>query len=108
MPKIKQVKALFSEAMVDAYEFDGTWLRVSEGHFPLAGNRKILVPYMGIVWVASRDPLDGGKYNLLGSGRSRLAQDIELWMPLPDCPDEPQPYDAFTRKPASMYKEESA
>ena len=106
MPEIRQVKMPFSSAMVPAYEYDGRWFHVSEGIAPLQGNRKILLVWEGIVWMASRDPVNGSKWNLLGSKRFRFSQDIETWMPVPDAPDEEQPHDAFTRKPRSMYTKE--
>ena len=105
-PEIRQVKMPFSSAMVPAYEYDGRWFHVSEGIAPLQGNRKILLVWEGIVWMASRDPVNGSKWNLLGSNRFRFSQDIETWMPVPDAPDEQQPHDAFTRKPRSMYTKE--
>lgn len=109
MPEIRQVKMPFSSAMVPAYIFDGRWFHVSEGIAPLQGNRKILLVYEGIVWMASRDPVNGSRWNLAGTNRSRLAQDVETWMPVPDAPDEEQPFDAFTTKPRTLYaKEEEA
>lgn len=106
MPEIRQVKMPYSSAMVPAYIFDGRWFHVSEGIAPLQGNRKILLVWEGIVWMATRDPINGSRWNLAGANRYRLEQDIETWMPVPNAPDEEQPHDAFTRKPRSMYTKE--
>lgn len=105
MPEIRQVKMPFSSAMVPAYEYDGRWFHTSEGIAPLQGNRKILLVYGGIVWMASRDPINGSRWNLAGANRYRLEQDIETWMPVPDAPDEVQPHDAYTKAPRSMQSE---
>lgn len=106
MPEIRQVKMPYSSAMVPAYIFDGRWFHVSEGIAPLQGNRKILLVWEGITWMATRDPINGSRWNLAGANRYRLSQDIETWMPVPDPPDEEQPFDAFTRKPRSMMEVE--
>lgn len=81
--------------------FDGEWKSAAAGEHPLPGNHRILLPWSGCVWMATRDPVRA-VWNLTGTGHYRLSADIDLWMPVPDCPEELQPYDAFTRKPRSM------
>ncbi len=101
MPTMTKVKALFGDRMVDAYEFTGEWLKVSDGYRPLEGNRKILIPYLGIVWIAARDPMDGYRWNLAESSQIRRDSEIEYWMPVPEPPEGLGPFD-FDDKPRSM------